>query len=409
MFSSIDNINIQDFNYILPDDRIALYPAEKRDHSRLLVRFANGEILDDHFHNLPVYLNGGNKLFFNNSKVIPARLLFFTPNGARIEIFCLKPVDPFDYALSLSSLLTCQWECIIGNTRKFREPQLETILVHNDTEISFRAEKVNQQGNIATIRFSWNNKGLTFAEILQLAGKTPLPPYIKRNADPVDRERYQTVYSTNEGSVAAPTAGLHFTRDVLHRIESNRITCHEVTLHVGAGTFQPVKHDNIARHQMHAEFFIITDTLMEELMAAETRVICVGTTTVRTLESIYWVGVKLLEHAGILPGDLKLEQWECYTLSQNIPAKNALSSVYEWLKHNNLKKAMIPTQLLIVPGYTFRITGTLITNFHQPGSTLLLLVAAFIGDAWKAVYDHALKQGYRFLSYGDSSLLFTNR
>jgi S-adenosylmethionine:tRNA ribosyltransferase-isomerase len=405
MNTPIDHINLKQYTYSLPDDRIAMYPAEARDQSKLLVRMPSGELSSDLFANIQQYLKSGSHLFFNNSKVIPARLIFFNDTGARIEIFCLKPVDPADYELSLSRHTNCVWECMIGNLKKFNRSEIELTLAINNAAFKLKAEKLDINGNIAIIRFTWNSEILTFAEVLSFAGQTPLPPYIKRHSVSSDRERYQTIYSSAEGSVAAPTAGLHFTSEVFKLIADKNISCHEVTLHVGAGTFQPIKKDNILDHEMHAEYFSITEDTINDLLRANGKVTCVGTTTVRTLESLYWIGVKLCINPEILPGELGLEQWECYHLQSDIPADKAFSAIDQWLKKFNLKHTMVPTRLMIVPGYSFHIAGNLITNFHQPGSTLLLLIAAFLGESWRAMYDHALKNGFRFLSFGDSSLL----
>jgi S-adenosylmethionine:tRNA ribosyltransferase-isomerase len=407
MIIPIDHINLKQYTYSLPDDRIAMYPVEKRDQSKLLVRKPNGELSNDLFANIHQYLKSGSHLFFNNSKVIPARLIFFNAEGSRIEIFCLKPVDPSDYGVSLSRHTSCVWECMIGNLKKFNRSEIEITLALNNAVFKLKAERLDAKGNIAIIRFSWNSETFTFAEVLSLVGQTPLPPYIKRHPVSSDRERYQTIYSLAEGSVAAPTAGLHFTSEVFNQIAGKNITSHEVTLHVGAGTFQPIKKDNILDHEMHAEYFSITEDTIKGLLCADGKVICVGTTTVRTLESLYWIGVKLSMNPEILPGELGLEQWECYHLQPDIPADKAFSAIDQWLKKFNLKHTLVPTRLMIVPGYSFHVAGSLITNFHQPGSTLLLLIAAFIGDSWRETYEHALKNGFRFLSFGDSSLLLS--
>lgn len=399
-------INPNDYNYDLPADRIALFPVQKRDDSRLLIRDSNGLIREDVFFNLAGYLPAGRDLFFNNSKVIPARLVFTRDTGSQIEIFCLRPFDPVDYASALSSANGSAWYCMIGNLRRFGIGKLFMQLSVGEHKLLLSAEKAPEEGNPVRVDFRWDNDQVTFGEILDEAGKTPLPPYIKREAIASDRERYQTVYSKTEGSVAAPTAGLHFTGHVLKQLAEKHITCHQVTLHVGAGTFQPIKTDSLADHQMHAELFSLSDELLNQLAAVPDKVMAVGTTTVRTLESIYWLGVKTLINPAMVIEALQLAQWEAYTLPSHYTLQQSVESLREWLSRNSIRDTMVSTSLMIIPGYTFKTTDLLITNFHQPRSTLLMLIAAFIGDAWKDTYAYALNNRFRFLSYGDSSLLF---
>jgi len=404
-----ENISLSEYTYDLPDDRIAVFPVEDRAESLLLVCEKEGNILHDHFRNLSQYLDEGDHLVFNNSRVIPARLIFAKHTGSKIEIFCLAPVDPEEYDQSLHSGDGCVWECMVGNLKRFTGRVLQLDVHMNGHVIQLQAEKLNQTGNLAEIRFTWHHPDgvVTFAEILSAIGKTPLPPYIKREPDEKDRERYQTIYSKKDGSVAAPTAGLHFTDKVLEELNRKNIAFHEVTLHVGAGTFQPIKADTLQKHAMHAEFIQVSREFISHMALVNHPVVAVGTTSVRTLESLYWMGVKVLEQGMLTAEKLKLDQWEAYELRQDASIRDAFHSLGKWLDHHGMTELFSSTRLMIVPGYRFKMVKTLITNFHQPGSTLLLLVAAFIGNSWKNAYRYALDQGFRFLSYGDSSILFS--
>ncbi len=359
---------------------------------------------EDIFRNVATYLPEHSHLYFNNSRVIPARLVFTKDSGSRIEIFCLRPLEPSDYASSLSATQNSTWECMIGNLKKFNTDLIQMKLTYGRKVFTLKAEKKSCTNNIAVICFAWDNEELSFSEILYLIGQTPLPPYIKRKPAQIDRERYQTIYSRSDGSVAAPTAGLHFTEEVLDSLLSRSITRHEITLHVGAGTFQPIKTKLISDHAMHAEFFEITPSLIQSLSTMHDKVGCVGTTTIRTLESLYWLGVKLLVEKNE-PQYLHLGQWEPYHLPEIYSTAQSFEALGNWLEKQRIHKTMASTQLMIVPGYNFRMADKLITNFHQPGSTLLLLIAAFIGESWRNMYDYAMNKGFRFLSYGDSSLL----
>jgi S-adenosylmethionine:tRNA ribosyltransferase-isomerase len=394
------------FNYELPDDRIAVFPTGIRDNSRLLIRERDGMLHQDTFRNLSEYLPEDSHLFFNNSKVIPARLVFNKETGSHIEIFCLKPAEPSDYALSLSANKSCSWECLVGNLKRFSGDSLQLKISINSVYLTLKAEKLSQTGNTVVIKFSWDNDKVSFTEILSLIGQTPLPPYIKREPSAIDRERYQTIYSKFDGSVAAPTAGLHFTEYVFERLAQKHISHHEITLHVGAGTFQPIKSNQVIHHEMHAELFKVTPALLQLLATMPGRVACVGTTTVRTLESIYWLGIKIIQLKDKTPHSLHIDQWEPYDLPSKFTMKQSFEAFGEWLEKQRIKEAMASTSLMILPGYSFKVVDTLITNFHQPRSTLLLLITAFIGESWKETYNYALHQGFRFLSYGDSSLLF---
>ncbi|MFO7370984.1 MAG: S-adenosylmethionine:tRNA ribosyltransferase-isomerase [Bacteroidales bacterium] len=403
-----EDIRPDQYDYDLPDDRIALFPVETRDHSKLLIRSRDGALSHDVFKNIADWLPGGTNLFFNNSKVIPARLIFTKATGSRVEIFCLKPDHPSGYAQSLSSAGSCSWECIVGNLKRFGNEPLELEVNTGTKKVLLSAQKAFQQGNIVKVLFTWNEPGVTFAEIIDCAGKTPLPPYIKREATELDRFRYQTIYSRFDGSVAAPTAGLHFTDRVFDTLQQKEITCHEITLHVGAGTFQPVKTDRITEHRMHSEDIVVHSKLLNVLSNLPGRVTCVGTTTVRTLESLYWLGVKIIKTGNPDPADLKLDQWEAYQLDGSYTLKESFEAFAAWFNRQQAEELIVSTSLMILPGYRFRVSDTLITNFHQPRSTLLLLIAAFIGESWKETYSYALENGFRFLSYGDSSLFFNS-
>jgi len=400
------DISPEQFFYDLPDERIALFPTEYRDNSRLLIRKKDGTLNQDVFKNIPSHLAGGSHMFFNNSKVIPARLIFTKDTGSCLEVFCLNPIDPSDYALSLSATKSCTWECMVGNMKRFRKDSLLMNIKVCKTDICLKAEKISQNGNIAVVKFSWGNDTISFATILSEIGRTPLPPYIKREALELDRERYQTVYSKYDGSVAAPTAGLHFTDTVFEQLKYKGIRCHELTLHVGAGTFQPMKSSRIKDHEMHAEIFTVTAELIHTLTELDSRVSCVGTTSVRTLESLYWLGVKIIQSGGMAIQSPQINQWEAYNLPQKYPMTQSFQAIRDWMDKQQMEEFVASTRLMIVPGYEFHVADTLITNFHQPRSTLLLLIAAFIGESWREAYHFALQNGFRFLSYGDSSLLF---
>ena len=400
------SINPRNYTYDLPEERIALFPAEQRDHSKLLIRQSNGDLKADIFKNIASYLPAESCVFINNSRVIPARLRFTRETGSQIEVFCLNPVNPSDYEASLSATRSCIWECLIGNMKRFGGSSLGMSLMVDTVPVTLKAEMINHQGDTAVIRFSWENEEVSFASILEATGKTPLPPYIKREAVAIDRERYQTIYSRLNGSVAAPTAGLHFTAEVFSELRRRSIQCVELTLHVGAGTFQPIKSSSTGSHRMHAEVFRITPDLIQNLLKTNGMITCVGTTSLRTLESLYWIGVKIIRSGGKGADDLHMEQWEAYELPREYSMKQSIGALGEWMDKQQEKEFISYTRLMIVPGYAFRVADSLVTNFHQPHSTLLLLIAAFIGESWEQVYRFALENNFRFLSYGDSSLLF---
>ena len=398
-------ITIADYDYALPQEKIADFPLPQRDASRLLV-YRDGSITDDHFYNLPSHIPAGAVLFLNNTRVIEARLLFTKATGGVIEIFCLEPSGrSMEQALAESGEV--YWQCLIGGASKWKTGQvLEKELVLNSGKMILRAHYVSKQSDHFIIRFTWEPTGTPFSEILHAAGAIPLPPYIRRQAGEQDKERYQTVFSRLEGSVAAPTASLHFTPAVLNTLQENGVLIDYVTLHVGAGTFKPVKTATVGEHQMHGEPFMVTRAAIRNMMAAP-MVIAAGTTSLRTLESIYWLGVKCrLRREG---PQWQLGQWEAYELEKaaaGITLSQSLSAILQWMEENQQDILHCYTSLLITPGYHFRVPSALITNFHQPQSTLLLLVSAFIGENWKNVYRHALQSNYRFLSYGDASLLW---
>ena len=399
-------IKIQEYSYILPDERIAKYPLEKRDSSKLLI-YNNGEISQNNFTSLPSYLPEGLLMVFNNTKVVPARLLFRKETGAVIEIFCLEPVDPMDYALSFASVGCCSWNVVIGNARKWKGGDVYFICddTHKEAQnLNLRAELVQKGDNNGSIvKFKWDGN-VSFSEVLDICGRIPIPPYLNRDTEELDLERYQTLYARIKGSVAAPTAGLHFTDNVLQQVRDKGIDTCNVCLHVGAGTFVPVKSEYIADHKMHTEPFEVTKEFLLKLRDLKdgAKVISVGTTSTRTLESLYFIGVQCIENGE--PG--AVQQWEPYRKDYNYTLKESVGAIVEYMERNGMEKLVARTGIIIVPSYKFRVVDVLVTNFHQPQSTLLLLISAFIGGDWKSVYNYALDNGFRFLSYGDSSLLF---
>ncbi|MFN8239643.1 MAG: S-adenosylmethionine:tRNA ribosyltransferase-isomerase [Bacteroidales bacterium] len=400
----IPEIRIADYIYELPEGRIAQYPLEKRDESRLLV-YKAGKISDDKFYSLPSWLQPNSLLIFNNTRVIKARLLFRKESGAAIEIFCLEPFDPSDYALTFSSPVPVVWKCLAGNLRRWRSGPVYLKFHLGGKEHVLKAEKLGAENKDLLVRFSWDVPGMVFSEVLEAAGHVPLPPYIGRSDEPSDIGRYQTIYSDINGSVAAPTAGLHFTPTVFESLAKSDISVDYLTLHVGAGTFLPVKSELISSHEMHAEHFQVSSGTIRNLLAKRGSVIAVGTTSARTLESLYWLGIKLLRDPVQDYGEFFIDQWDPYKEQVDVPIEKALGCLLDFMNKKGLDSINASTRLIIVPGYRFRVVSGLVTNFHQPGSTLLLLVSAFTGQNWKVIYEHALKNGYRFLSYGDSSLL----
>ncbi len=400
----IPKIDLSEYDYNLPSGRIARYPAKERDQSSLLI-FKGNSMSHTVFRNIGSYLPEGALLVFNNTRVIRARLMFRKDSGARIEILCLEPLSPVDYEMSFSSTDPVEWKCIIGNLKKWKSGTITTAFKMHGMPFTLSASRISPEGEAWRIRFEWNSPGTSFAEIVESAGALPLPPYLEREAEADDLRRYQTVYSRIRGSVAAPTAGLHFTDDLIGRLAESGTTTTEVTLHVGAGTFKPVKSADITDHEMHIEHFFVTRETIELLIKFNGRIIPVGTTSVRTLESLYWIGIKLQSEPGPSTGVISVGQWEPYSKVPGLSAIGSLERILDFMNDKNLNVLQASTGIIIVPGYRFRLTGGMVTNFHQPMSTLLLLVSAFTGEKWKDIYDYALKNDFRFLSYGDCSLL----
>ena len=414
---NVQPIYIADYNYPLPDERIAKYPLAERDHSKLLV-YRDGHVSEDRFFNVGDYIVPGSLLIYNNTRVIQARLEFAKPTGARIEVFCLEPIWPRDYQVNLGRAGSVTWKCMVGNAKKWHDEVLEL----KAGAFTLRARKLETLGNTYSVRFEWDEDDVSFAEILDAAGELPIPPYLNRKTEESDKTTYQTVYSRIKGSVAAPTAGLHFTDKVLDNLRSRGIQMDEVTLHVGAGTFLPVKTADANEHQMHREIIAVPKATIEHIIANLGKIVAVGTTSMRTLESLYYIGVHLdrFSFAGFPYDECRFEdypwsstdfeelhvaQFEPYEKEYTMPVRDALQAIVKWLRVTNQDTLHAETQIMIKPGYKFRIVDQLITNFHQPQSTLLLLVSAFVNGDWKTIYDYALSHDFRFLSYGDSSIL----
>lgn len=399
-------LQIQDFDYDLPEDRIASHPLAQRDKCKLLVRTDDGNISEHIFAELPKLLPVDSILIYNNTRVINARLRFRKKSneqndGALIEIFCLEPAMPRDYAQNFAVTDCCSWLCFVGNSKKWKEGSLELNLTVEGKSVTLCAEREERIGNASQVKFSWNDNSVTFAKIIEAAGEIPIPPYLNRSTENSDSTDYQTVYSHIDGSVAAPTAGLHFTDNLLEEISALGIPRRELTLHVGAGTFQPVKSDNIGEHLMHSEFIAVEKALIEELATTDRRVIAVGTTSVRTLESLYHIGCLISQ--GKFSGEVP--QW--YPYDESHPAlskKEALQFILGYMEQKGINTLIASTRIIIAPGYEYKIVQGMITNFHQPKSTLLLLVSAFVKGDWKHIYEYALNHNFRFLSYGDACL-----
>ena len=406
-------IQISDYNYELPDERIAKFPKEQRDHSKLLL-YQQGEVGEDMFYNLPKYLPKGALMVMNNTRVIQARLHFRKTNekgentGALIEIFLLEPAEPSDYEQMFQTTKKCSWLCLVGNLKKWKEGALKRELKIKDETLTVSASRRGEHGTSQWIDFEWDNASISFAEILDAMGELPIPPYLNRETQESDLSTYQTVYSKIKGSVAAPTAGLHFTDNVLNELDSHGIEREELTLHVGAGTFRPVKSATIGEHEMHTEYIAVRRHTIERLIAHEGCAIAVGTTSVRTLESLYYMGLKVIQNPDIKEEELHVSQWEPYDdgcKMDDVKSVDALQALLDWMVRHELTVLHSSTQIIIAPGYDYHIVKMLITNFHQPQSTLLLLVSAFVKGDWHKIYDYALSHDFRFLSYGDSSLL----
>ena len=394
---------IADFNYPLPDERIAKYPLPERDHSKLLV-YCGGEVSEDRFYNVGDYIAPSALLIYNNTRVIQARLEFRKPTGARIEVFCLEPLEPHDYQLSLTSTTGCTWKCMVGNAKKWHDEPVSL----QAGGFTLRAYKEQVLGNTFAVRFEWDGEGVSFAEILDAAGELPIPPYLNRKTEASDLKTYQTVYSRIKGSVAAPTAGLHFTQNVLDDLHRRGIETDEVTLHVGAGTFLPVKTADANEHTMHTEIIAVPRETIAHIQTKLGKIVAVGTTSMRTLESLYFIGCQLrnIDKSEYQYSDeIHVDQFEPYGKEYTLSTREALQAILDYLDATGQQTLHAETQIMIKPGYTFRVVDQLITNFHQPQSTLLLLVSAFVGGDWRTIYDYALSHGFRFLSYGDSSIL----
>ena len=409
MISDPRHIRISDYNYPLPDERIAKFPIAQRDHSKLLV-YRKGEVGEDVFYHLPDYLPKGALMVFNNTKVIQARMHFRKETGALIEVFLLEPAEPTDYELMFQTTGHCAWYCLVGNLKKWKEGTLtRTINIKQET-INVKATRGPIHGTSHRIDFAWDGN-VSFAEIIDAMGELPIPPYLNRETQESDKTTYQTVYSKIKGSVAAPTAGLHFTPEVLADIDAHGIDREELTLHVGAGTFKPVKSEEIEGHEMHTEFISVRRQTIEKLIAHGGEAIAVGTTSVRTLESLYYMGLKVMQNPELSEEQLHVAQWEPYELRnknlelREMSAIQALTALRDWMDVHGLEVLHSSTQIIIAPGYDYHIVKMLVTNFHQPQSTLLLLVSAFVKGDWHKIYDYALAHDFRFLSYGDSSLL----
>ncbi len=403
------HLYINDFNYDLPEEKIAVYPLTNRSQSKLLI-YEGGRVSEDIYQNITQHLPTKSFLVFNDTKVIKARILFQKITGSVIEIFCLEPHEAMnDYAIILQQKKSVRWKCMIGGAGKWKDKFLEKSFLLHDQEVFLKAELIEKLPDAYVVEFSWDPGDISFAEVIDKAGNTPLPPYIKRKAEESDAETYQTIYSAQEGSVAAPTAGLHFTTEIFESFKAKNIQTGFVTLHVGAGTFKPVKAERMEDHEMHAEWMDVSIDFLKKLnVDLNNDIICVGTTSVRTIESLYWMGLKTLINPSITLEDLALHQWDAYEdefRNAEASPQSCINALLDYLFHMKLERIFIQTQIIIAPGYQFKIAKGMVTNFHQPKSTLLLLVAAMIGRNWKEVYDYALTHEFRFLSYGDGGLI----
>ena len=415
------NIHISDFDYNLPDERIAKFPLKERDHSKLLI-YNHGQVSEDIFYNITKHLPKGALMIFNNTRVIQARIHFRKSTVALIEVFLMEPADPTDYELMFQTTGHCAWLCMVGNLKKWKDGPLERDFEIHGQKLTLtvtmdRSRTTEKSGGTNYwVNFDWDNPSVSFAEILDAVGELPIPPYLNRKTEDSDKTTYQTVYSKIKGSVAAPTAGLHFTEKVLHDIDDYGIQRDELTLHVGAGTFKPVKSEEISGHNMHTEYIVVHRHTFERLLAHDCKAIAVGTTSVRTLESLYYMGVKLVTNPDATEEELHVNQWEPYDLPHNdeglvivdgkpVSVRQSIQNILDYLDRDNLEALHSSTQIIIAPGYTYKIVKILVTNFHQPQSTLLLLVSAFVHGDWRRIYDYALGHGFRFLSYGDCNLI----
>ncbi len=397
----IPEIRIEDFNYPLPDERIAKYPLAERDSSKLLI-YKGGEIRERVFRDITEEIPSDALMVFNDTKVVPARLFFRRDSGAHIEVFCLEPHFPADYNVNFACTESCSWTCVIGNAKRWKDDILSLDVYEGElADIELKATLESRDGQTGVVSFSWKG-GIPFSRVLELCGQIPIPPYLNRATEDIDIERYQTLYARVRGSVAAPTAGLHFTRRVLDGLAAKGVDIEKVCLHVGAGTFLPVKSSLISGHTMHREPFSVSLDFLKDLRDSGKKLVAVGTTSVRTLESLYYVGVSCIEKGA--PEDVA--QWDPYTREYPYTSREALDAIINYLESNSLTELKVGTRIIIVPGFRFRAVDMMVTNFHQPQSTLLLLISAFVGGDWHNIYDYALAHGFRFLSYGDSSLLY---
>lgn len=405
MINGSSQLKISDFTYELPDERIAKFPLDRRELSKLLI-YKAGDISHRQFINLGEILPSGSLLVFNNTKVIRARIIMHKSSGARIEVFCLEPHEPADYERAFSVRGECSWHCIIGNSKKWKEGPLSIPYSHDGQQHELRAWRVSSGTKEQIVRFEWSSDQ-TFGQLLELLGRIPIPPYLNRESEAIDNTRYQTVYSKLEGSVAAPTAGLHFSEQLIDQMRGDGFNFDEVTLHVGAGTFLPVKSEDARDHAMHTEHFEISAATISNMIDKLGRIVAVGTTSVRTLESLNALGYRVMQN-GTPDEEITVGQWEIYDIPDTTDGAQTLAALLDYMTSNKLTKIKAATQIMITPGYRFRVVDNIITNFHQPQSTLLLLVSAFVGDDWKQIYEYALRNDFRFLSYGDSSLLMKN-
>ena len=399
-------LRIEDYTYLLPDERIAKYPLATRDASKLLI-YKNGEITEDNYRNIAQHIPSHTLMVFNQTKVVHARLLFTKPSGGVIEVFCLSPHNQYmDIQTAMLQKGKVEWECLVGGASKWKHGMVLQ-LINEAPHFTLSAKITHRMPGAYTLMLEWDDAQLTFAEVLHYAGKVPLPPYLHRNAEVSDEERYQTLFAKQEGSVAAPTAGLHFTKDVLQNLLGKKIDNAFVTLHVGAGTFKPVKSETMAEHEMHAEWIDVSINTIKQLKEhPDGKIVAVGTTSLRTLESLYWIGNKLVNGEDVDLHGIAITQWEPYAEKPICTPSIALDAIIDYLEEHRLNKLVTRTQILIAPGYSFKIVNGLVTNFHQPQSTLLLLVSAFIGQDWRMIYNFAMEHDYRFLSYGDGCLLW---
>lgn len=399
-------LRIEDFTYDLPDERIARYPLAERDASRLLV-YRDGQISEDTYRNLATHIPANTTMVFNQARVVHARLLFQKETGSTIEVFCLAPHEQYgDIQTAMHTRGEVLWECLVGGASKWKKDTVPQ-MVCADPAFTLTAHIEEKRANSYLLRLKWTDESLTFAEVLHYMGKVPLPPYLRRNAEQGDETTYQTIFAKDEGSVAAPTAGLHFTPRVMDELSAKGIGSAFVTLHVGAGTFIPVKAETMQDHNMHAEWIEVTTGAIQKLISAlEGNIVAVGTTSLRTIETLYWLGNKILNNEPLNLQDVSIDQWDAYTTQPKHTTVQALTALLQYMQQHDMERLITRTRIMIAPGYDLRVANGIVTNFHQPQSTLLLLVAAIIGNDWRRVYDHALNNGYRFLSYGDGSLLW---